>query len=167
MTTRYPEWRSIYVGRLSLTLSRDSEAKSAFDTKLSAYLRGELPHCKDIIASTLLCLLDESTIRDTPVQVIDDCNTILRVSCPWPNRTRKALCRSLDSGILDGFELEIVHGQDELTRIVYLPPAIIDDGVRSPHWRCVPLNSRAKLLSLTISQNSAFRERPLRVRLLS
>ena len=145
MTTRYPEWRRIYVERLSSALSHDQEAKSAFHTKLPAYFDGELPHCKDIIPSTFLCLLDQSTICDTPVQVADDCNTILRVSCPWPKRTKSALCKSLDSGILDGFELEIVHGQEESTRLVYLPPAIIDDGVRSPHWRCMPLKSRVKL----------------------
>ena len=139
MVARYPEWRRIYVERLSLALSRDPEAKSAFHTKLSAYFSGEVPHCRDIIPSTFLCLMDRSTIRDTPAQAEDDSNTISRVSCPWPNRTKKALCSSLYSGIIDGFELEIVHGQEESTRLVYLPSAIIDDGVRSPQWRCVPL----------------------------
>jgi hypothetical protein len=113
-TTRYPEWLRIYVEQLQLALSRDPKAKSAFHTKLSAYFDGELPHCEGIIPSTFLCLMDRSTIRDTPVQVVDDCNAILRVSCPWPNRTQRALCRSLDSGVFDDFELEIVHGREEL-----------------------------------------------------
>ena len=134
---------------------------------MSAYFHGELPHCKDIIPSTLLCLLDKSTIPDTLIQVVDYYNVILRVSCPWPDRTEKALCMSLESGTFDDFELEIAHDQEESTRLVYLPPAIIDDGVRSPHWRCVPSTSLAKSPWLTVSQISAFRERSLRVRLLS
>lgn len=167
MVARYPEWRRIYVERLSLALPSDPEAKSAFHTKLSAYFSGEVPHCRDIIPSTFLCLMDKSTIRYIPRQVADDPNTILRVSCSWPNRTKKALCSSLDSGIIDGFELEIVHGQEESTHLVYLPSAIIDDGVRSPQWRCGPLTFCAESSWLTASQTSTPRERPLRARLLS
>ena len=137
-TIRYPEWRRIYIERLTPALSRDPEAKLAFQTKLSAYFCGELPHCKDIIISTLLYLLDGSTIHDTGDMLVDDYYTIMRVSCPWPGRTKEALRRSLDNGIFDNFELEIVRVLEASIHLVYLAPAVMDDVILSPHWRCEP-----------------------------
>ena len=60
----------------------------------------------------------------------------MRVSRPWPGRTKEALRRSLDNGIFDDFELEIVHGLEVPIRLVYLAPAVMDDGIGSIHWRC-------------------------------
>jgi len=138
ITTRYPEWRRTYIERLAPALTRDSEAKLAFETKLSAYFRGELPHCKEIITSTLLALLDTSTIQDDHVPPGFVYITILRVSCPWPGRTKEALRFSLDNGILDDFKLDIAFGPALTTYQVHLAPTVMDDGTGSASWRCAP-----------------------------
>ena len=104
---------------------------------LSAYFLGDLPHCKDIITSTLLYLLDKSTIHNIQDRPVDRYNTISRVSCPWPGRTREALRVSLDNGVFDDFELTIVHGPTVSTYSVYFAAVVMDEGIRL-FWRCKP-----------------------------
>ena len=123
-STRYPEWRRFFVERLPLALSRDAEAKLAFRGKLSAYFRGELPHCKEVVTSTLLCLLDTSTASNICNEQVDGSNIVLRVSRPWPSRTEKALRMSLDNGLFDDFEVVIPPRPAVPSYTVYLATAI-------------------------------------------
>ncbi|KAF9647869.1 hypothetical protein BDM02DRAFT_3116340 [Thelephora ganbajun] len=132
-TSRYPEWHYIYVERLASALTRNSKAKLTFQRKLSAYFSGELPRCKEIITSTLLWLLDKSTVRNTFDKPVDDCSTILRVSAPWPDRTKEALRISLDIGTFDKFKFVIARGPAATLRLIYLVPAVMRD------WLCLPL----------------------------
>lgn len=137
---RYPELRRVFVERLPPALSRDPEAKLAFEQKLSAYFRGDLPHCKEIITSTLLYLMDKYTIHNICDSPVDGYNTISRVSCPWPGRTREALRVSLDNGVFDDFELTIVPGPTAPAYSVYFAAVVMGDGVCSSFWRCKSLN---------------------------
>ena len=140
-STRSPELRRVFTERLPLALSRSPEAKRAFKGKLFAYFRGELSHCKDLMSSTLLRLMDESTTRTSWCEPLDDHDTIMRVSCPWPDRTKQALRMSLESGIFEDFELGTSPGPAAATPPVYLSTAVTDGGVGSSLWRCAYLNS--------------------------
>lgn len=122
---RHPDLCRAFVERLPSALSRDSKAKLAFQKKISSYFCGELPECKEVVTSTLLCLLDKSTIRAVSDKPIDGCNTILRVSSPWPGRTKEALRVSLDSGTFDDFTICPVPGR------IYFSPVVLDSGVVS------------------------------------
>jgi len=124
-STRYPEWRRVFVERLPPILSRDLEAKLAFGEKLSAYFRGELPHCKEVVTSILLRLLDTSTINDIYDKRVDGVNTILRVPHPWPTRTKGALRTSLSNGLFDDFELAIAPRPAAPRYTVYLATVIM------------------------------------------
>ena len=132
---RHPDLRRAFVERLPLALSRDSKAKLAFQKKISSYFRGDLPHCKEIVTSTLLCLLDKSNIHAIRNKPTDDDNPILRVSSPWPGRTKEALRVSLDNGTFDDFTVGPI--QQEF-RTIYFSTVVLDSGVVSS------LNSRAK-----------------------
>jgi len=151
-STRCPGLRSILIGRLLLALSNDLGVKLAFQKKLSAYFRGELPHCKEVITSTLLHLLDESTIPTTYYEPGDRYNTIPKVSRRWPGRTKEALRVSLDNGIF--YDFLITPGPAATTQRVYLSTAVTDEGVSSLFWRCTSLNSCESLRWLTSSQSS-------------
>lgn len=106
-------------------VSCDEAAKLAFRGKLSAYFRGELPHCKEVVTSTLLCLLDGSTINEISDERVDECNTISRLTCAWPGRTREALGMSLDNGAFDDFELVIPSNTATPRYKVYLATTIM------------------------------------------
>jgi len=136
LSTRYPGLTSIFIKRLPQVLSGDPRAKLAFQKKLFAYFRGEIPHCKEVITSTLLYLLDES-IPDVCTEVNGDCDGILRVRARWPTRTRDALRVSLENGVFDDFP--IAPGPVEKAHPVYLSAAVTDEGVCSPFWRCASL----------------------------
>jgi len=142
--TRYPEWRCVFVERLSSLLSRNNEAKVAFRGKLFSYFHGELPHCKEVVTSTLLCLLDTSTTNDICDEQVDGCNTILRVSRSWPSRTKEALRMSLDGGSFDDFELVVPSSPAAPEHSVYFATVIVDWGFSSLSWPGVSLDSRAK-----------------------
>ena len=141
---RYPEMRRIFIERLKPALSRDSGAKRAFQEKLTAYFCGDLPHCKELITSTLLYLLDRSTIRAIYDRPIGGYNTISRASCAWPGRTREALRASLDSGMFDDFELVIVPSPPTATCSVYFATGVMNEGVCSSFWRCASINFQAR-----------------------
>jgi len=141
LTHRYPALRSILVERLPSALSKNSGAV-AFKKKLSAYFHGELPHCKEVITSTLMCLQDEVTIHTKCYELAGGYNSIQRVSCPWPDRTREPLRVSLHNGIFDDFQI----APDLATTMhpVYLSTTVTDEGVYSSFWRCASLNSHAR-----------------------
>jgi len=128
ISARHPDLCRAFVERLPPVLSRDPKAKLAFQKKISSYFRGDLPYCKEMVTSTLLCLLDKSTIhviRDKPT---NDRNTILRVSSPWPGRTKEALRLSLDNGVFDDYKI----GPFLLGPVrIYFSTVVLDSGVVS------------------------------------
>ena len=130
MFIRYPEWNSTYAERLSLVVSTDWEAKWAFQSKLSAYFSGELPHCKEIITSAFLRLLNNSADRGGHHVSTEDHSTISRVSDLWPDWTRDALSLSLDSGVFDSFKFSVFNAQ-ETRQLIYLPSMLMDDESKS------------------------------------
>lgn len=136
VSTRYPEWRRAFVERLPLAL-RDPEAKLTFERNVSTYFRGELPHCKEIITSTLLGLLDNSTIHAIYGRPTDGCHAISRVSRPWPGRTKEALRTSLANGIFADFGHAITPNPAVSMPSVYLTTAIMDGLFSSLLWRCM------------------------------
>lgn len=139
---RYPEWRRVFVERLLFVLSSDSEAKLAFQGKLSGYFRGELPHCKEILTTTLMALLDSSTIHATGEMPADECNTVMRVSYPWPGRTKEVLGISLNSGLFDDFKLAIPRGPGKPRHLLYFDLSATDKEARLAVVRRAPLNPR-------------------------
>lgn len=129
---RYPEWNPTYADRLFFAVSTDWEAKCAFQNKLSAYFSGELPHCKEIITSAFLRLVNNSNDRRSHHPLREDHNTISRVSDPWPDWTRDALSLSLDSGVFDGFMFSVFDDAQQTTRqLIYLPSILMDGESRS------------------------------------
>ena len=133
MARRYPELQSLYIKRLRLHQS-SSFVPNPFHTHLSRYFSGELPHSKDILTSLLQSLMDGPTPGNPRCEPSDECNTILRVSPPWPARTKKALCMSLDEGIFEDFHLTIPPGSGSTEHIVHFARAV-DEGIGSPFSR--------------------------------
>ena len=126
MSTRYPEWIHIYAERLPSVLKRDWDTNFAFRKKVSAYFSGELPHCKEIITSTLSNLLDlpNHDVCDEPA---GGYSTISRVSLPWPDGTKEALHISLDNGTFDDIKLAVFCGPEATARVVHFPRVLVGD----------------------------------------
>jgi len=103
MTYRYPEFQGLYVVRLRSVLSSPFESKLPFQNQLRRYFLGELPHSKDFLKSSLQNLMVGTTATDLRCEPSGDCNAILRVSHPWPARTKNALRVSLDKGTFEDF----------------------------------------------------------------
>ena len=124
--SRYPEWTRIYAGQLSSALDRDQDANFAFRENVSAFFSGRLPHCKEIITSTLLVLLNLPICSDES-EDDRDCSPILRVSPAWPDGTKEALRMSLDNGVFDDLKFSISCGPELTLRQVYFPSALMGD----------------------------------------
>ena len=107
-------------------LPSDRSANLAFRKKVSNYLSGQLPHCKEIITSTLLKLLKvhTPTVFDEPG---DDNGLISRVAQLWPDGTKEALRGSLDKGIFDDWTLSIYCGPGETVHTIHFPLALVGD----------------------------------------
>ena len=129
---RYPELQALYIRQLRSVL-RASASRDAFQKQLSRYFSGEIPHSRDILTSLLQTLMDGTAVSD-PREASDNCNTILRVSCPWPVRTEKALRTSLDTGLFEDFQLVIASGSVPQDCSVHFA-GVVDEGVGSPFSR--------------------------------
>jgi hypothetical protein len=77
--------------------------------------------------------MDGTTVSG-PRETNDNCNTILRVSRPWPVRTEKALRTSLDTGLFEDFHLMIAPGSVPQNYSVHFA-GVVDEGVGSPFSR--------------------------------
>ena len=111
MTYRYPELQSLYIARLRSVLSSSTpENNLPYQTQLRRYFLGELPHCEGIFKSLLQALMSRTTVTDPRCELSADCNTISRVSHPWPARTKKALRVSLDKGTFEDFHFMLPSG---------------------------------------------------------
>ena len=129
--TRYPEWNNFYVERLSIALASEWDANRSFRKKLSAYFEGELPYCKEIIPSTLMCLLSNSAGHKTRHGNCLDPRVIPRVSYKWPGWAEEAVRASLDTGIFDGFKLSVSNAPGAARRPVYMPFSLADTKSRT------------------------------------
>ena len=109
VTYRYPELQDLYVVRLRSVLS-SRPFKSSFQRQLHRYFLGEIPHSKDILKSLLQALMGVPTAADLGFELSGDCNTIPRVSHPWPGRTKNALRVSLDEGTFEDFHFTLTPG---------------------------------------------------------
>lgn len=126
ISTRYPELNRIYAERLLPALCHDEGARLSFWAKVHAYFSGELPHCKDVITSTLLNLLDIPT-PEVCNEPAGDHGTISRVSQPWPNGTQEALRVSLGNGVFDDLKFSISCGPKATVHLVHFPLALVSD----------------------------------------
>ena len=107
---------------------------TTFRSHLSRYFSGELPHSKDTVTSILQSLMDGPTPGNPSCGLSGDCTTTLRVSLPWPNRTKKALAISLDEGIFENFHLMIPPGLGSTEHVLHFAGAA-DEGIGSPFSR--------------------------------
>jgi len=73
--------------------------------------------------------MDRSTISN-PHKLSGDCNTIRRVSRPWPARTKKALRRSLDEGIFEDFSVMVPPGSVSVKHLMHFA-GVVDEVVSS------------------------------------
>lgn len=64
-------------------------------------------------------------MQDKPT---DGHNAILRVSFPWPDRTKEALRVSLDNGIFDDFTIALTR---PTRRTIHFATVVLDSGVVS------------------------------------
>ena len=88
---RYPELHGLYIGRLRSALS-SSKSKAVFQKQLSRYFSGELPHGGAILTALLQALMNGTIVNDPRCGLSNNCNTIPRVSRPWPVRTVRNDC---------------------------------------------------------------------------
>jgi hypothetical protein len=130
---RYPELHGLYIGRLRSALS-SFESKAVFQKQLSRYFSGELPHGGAILTALLQALMNGTIVNDPRCGMSNNCNTILRVSRPWPVRTKKALRTSLDTGIFEDFHLMISPGSVPSEHPVHFA-GVVDKGIGSPFSR--------------------------------
>ena len=79
--------------------------------------------------------MDGSTTRNPPCEPSGDYDTILRVSSPWPARTKKALRISLDRGVFEDFRIVIPPCSVSTERLVHFAGAV-DIGVGSSITHC-------------------------------
>ena len=156
ISTRYPELIRIYAERLRSVLPRNWDANFTFQVKVSTYFSGSLPHCKDIITSTLL------TFLDIPICDIsaDDQSPILRVSQPWPDGTKGALRTSLDNGIFDDWKSSIYCGPVWAVHTMHFPLTLVDDTNRIESTR---LFHASKFSLLTSVKGLYIHSRPFHV----
>jgi len=131
--SRYPELQSLYIKQLRLHQSH-TLAPDAFQSHLSRYFSGELPHSRDILTSLLQSLMDGPTPGDPRCDLSGDCNAILRVSPPWPIGTKQVLCMSLDKGIFEDSHLTILPGSGSTEYTLHFA-GVVDEGIGSPFSR--------------------------------
>ena len=133
VSCRYPELQGLYIKQLQLALSAPI-CRDAFQKQLSRYFSGEIPHSRDILTSLLRALMDGTTVSGSRCETSDNCNTILRVSPPWPIRTKKALWASLDTGLFEDFHLMAPPSSVPTKYPVYFA-GVVDGGVGFPFSR--------------------------------
>ena len=131
VSTRYPQWCHVYAERLPSALQRDWDANYKFQNKITTYFSGRLPHCKEVITSTLLNFLGAPS-RDVCDESAGSNSTTLRVSRPWPDGTKEALRVSLDYGIFDDWKFPISCGLEATVRMVNFPLALVGDTDTAP-----------------------------------
>jgi hypothetical protein len=78
--------------------------------------------------------MDGTTVSDPRCELGGECSTILRVSRPWPVRTKKALLMSLDKGVFEDFHLMVPPGSVPTKDTVHFA-GVVDEGVGSPFSR--------------------------------
>ena len=131
MTHRYPELQGLYVVRLRSLLSFRVEDRLPLELQLHRYFSGELPHGEGILNLLLQTLTDGTTVTDLRHELSGDCNTIPRVSHPWPVRTKNALCMSLDNGTFEDFHLTLTPGPVPTKHPMYFAGAVDRDAASS------------------------------------
>lgn len=90
--------------------------------------------------------MDGPGANDLPLEAVDDHNTILRVSHPWPARTKKALRASLDHGIFEDIRVTASSGSESREQPMHFAGAV-DEGVGTSIPRREPSNSlRSELM---------------------
>ncbi|KAF9790812.1 hypothetical protein BJ322DRAFT_411728 [Thelephora terrestris] len=107
--SRHPQIRDVYVRRLRYFLAYGPNEQ--FQQELTRYFSGELPRSRDLLASLLRSVMDEPD-TGVPSGEDDNRNAILRVSVPWPARTKTALLKSLDCGTFEDIRVAVPSGPE-------------------------------------------------------
>ena len=146
ITYRYSELQGLYTGRLRSVLSSET-FEDSFRQQLSCYFYGDSPHSKDILTSLLRALMDGATVGNPRCELNGNCNTIPRVSHPWPARTKKALHASLDKGTFEDFHFTVPLGSEKTKHPVHFA-GVVDEGVVSSISHRKLLNHHANKLKI-------------------